>query len=424
VRALFAFCVTLAAVGACKKPVDEVVDTITVSSFFTRTQATEELTLHRSGAGYADGKREIGEPTVRKLVEAIARPAVPTLDPSLFHFGAGEIHAALEEERLFHTRPTSWFARAEDPSTLGERIRDYYRSSPGGDRVLTYASVKLDVRFRDGRVVRLSSINVHEMMLPWTVAPADESHDTYDPALSEAIAALLPEGFLNRERIAGSNLIVSAIAREETFGRIREPRPAPSLVDPFHGRFEVQGAATGELVGFDARGEDGWSAWVTHADWKPVHFDLFLRKRTDGSYDTAPFLRDADAIVRRVRAVPWIAATLATSGSRVTIPYCDEGSMSNAARAKLGDDLRPWSKTVAQQLDGAIALRLDAIRELGWSDRLSSLQQTIWLLLPDGTSVHYFGDCHGMPGCVPVGQLVDRQGIPQRAGVANAPPKQ
>jgi len=45
-------------------------------------------------------------------------------------------------------------------------------------------------------------------MLPWKIATGGESRTTFDARISRALAALLPQDFVERERVAGEGLAV------------------------------------------------------------------------------------------------------------------------------------------------------------------------------------------------------------------------
>lgn len=117
------------------------------------------------------------------LEEALARPVVPQLDPAMFDL----------------------------PEMV---LRAHYDSTWTDD----YAGHLVEIRFSGGRAVKIRTDDQHAFMLPLQVSgrrpgrappvgrrginePAVES--TFDPRLSRAIAMLMPEGYLEKDRLAG-----------------------------------------------------------------------------------------------------------------------------------------------------------------------------------------------------------------------------
>lgn len=103
------------------------------------------------------------------FLAALARPAVPELTPSLFD---------LPEPVVRSHYGSMWID--DDPRHL------------------------VRARFADGRVIEVAADSQYAFMLPLKVTDsAGGVYETFDPALSRAVAGLMPDGYLEKDRLAG-----------------------------------------------------------------------------------------------------------------------------------------------------------------------------------------------------------------------------
>jgi hypothetical protein len=156
---------------------------------------------------------------VRTLLDSLETSAKPRLDPSDFEAILSWLGSATSEE-LRNALCTPWYKhlfdrlssyrRTREAIDAGRRDRlsreqlliDYYRgvSDHGG------AVVAVTLRLPGGRVVELSSSAEHSFMIPWRIREGRSEYDTYDPAIGQALAALAPPLFEERERLSGGRL--------------------------------------------------------------------------------------------------------------------------------------------------------------------------------------------------------------------------
>lgn len=118
---------------------------------------------------------ELPTALVAEFVVALARPPIAALDPSFFDC------------------PT-------------EAVEEHFGSMWTDDG----PSILVRVHFADGRTMMIRSDAQHAFMLPLYVQDSSAERSgglsaTYNPRLSLAIAALLPDGFLNKERLSEGN---------------------------------------------------------------------------------------------------------------------------------------------------------------------------------------------------------------------------
>jgi hypothetical protein len=134
--------------------------------------------------------------TTRDLLDALARPLVRELDPQLFDLPQSAI------ARHFGSMWTN-----DSPAHL------------------------VRITFSSGRITTICTESQHAFMLPLKVSAAESggSRETYDPRLSRALAALLPDGYLEKERLGGQlGMLEHDIKESESEC---QPADIPAVVD-------------------------------------------------------------------------------------------------------------------------------------------------------------------------------------------------
>ena len=222
-------------------------------------------------------------------------------------------------------------------------------------------------------------------MLPWEIARVG-SESSYNPDISRAIAALLPPKFVNRERIGG-DLLETELA-QFAFAARYEELTATDAEDEFgpelallRRRFRV------ESQGLDFRPRADahrfWTGQLAPLDSSRIKLVVKLQL-SDEVAGVDRFLRDADALIRRVKSFPWMNRRLQQHPrAYATIMYPDSGP-SPLEQRSIRDHLEtPWnarnarrSSEIAPLLEGGIRLRF----------KDESVDES-WILLPDGRSL-------------------------------------
>ncbi len=86
-----------------------------------------------------------------------------------------------------------------------------------------YPGFEMEIVKKDGSRIKVSSDRQNVFMIPWTVEKSGRVQAVSDPALSRAIASLLPEKFTNKERIGGVKLLLeltNIVTREMRYGPV------------------------------------------------------------------------------------------------------------------------------------------------------------------------------------------------------------
>jgi hypothetical protein len=143
------------------------------------------------------GTDELTSEPVNELVHSLASPPVPQLDPT--HF---DIPVLLE---------------------------DHYNSCWTNDN----PAHMVRISFSTGRAVTIRTDRQYAFMLPFKVedSTSGTNFETFDPRLSRAIAGLMPEGYLERDRLLGQNGMLN-LDREEYLRREAAPEAAPEPPPP------------------------------------------------------------------------------------------------------------------------------------------------------------------------------------------------
>jgi hypothetical protein len=146
-----------------------------------------KLTITRVGTRYfrewalVRPSEELPTQLMIQFLNALSRPPIPGLDPLLFDL----------------------------PESV---LQDHYRSDWTDD----HPRHLVRVVFSADRIVAIQADAQQAFMLPLGVTDliSGEKFETFDPRLSRAIAALLPEGYLEKERLAGRCWLLDLALRE------------------------------------------------------------------------------------------------------------------------------------------------------------------------------------------------------------------
>jgi len=244
---------------------------------------------------------------------------------------------------------------------------------------------RITVLFSNGdrEVARLHSRVQHSFMLPWEVTWGTNTQRSCAAGLSRGVAALLPEGFLNRKRVQGDlfAIITDGFA---SHSRVQAQMKQMTLeetlgmqTERFLRQFELKeywmpGGSYGRFP-------ENWRAKLHRTNW-PAHLFMPVHAEVrDGVVDLLPPLFDnADTRVQPILQSAWLMG-LFRSGDTVTIEVAPDSSISDdrylrrsVAKVSLGEfyeEMRPL-------LEQGLAFRLR--ERAGRQSRASS-----WIVLPD-----------------------------------------
>ncbi len=367
-------------------------------------QAT--LDVRREARGYTDGKRVLDASLVDAVVAAATAPAIP-LDVGRIRVDANALRREGEivAKQLPPQTARRFIERLGDPANLPHLVHAMVASRWSDDE----PSVNVTITLHGGKNIEVSTQSQSPLMLPWHVVHGDRGEHSYDPALSRAVAALLPAGFLNRERLAGDHLaaelahVASMQWRSDLESRGAEEIYGPQLA-PLERRFHILRQLVGFISSFDSDGEKVWNGRLMPIGGGQLEFDLTL---TAGSTiaSVEPFLHDVDDLTRRVRALSWVSAYLKTHPlAKAVVQYRDDRSLGAGAQKRILRDLRRQPALAARVeplLDRSIGLYVE-----------NQNRFAIWIVLPDGSALPHFAPDPGPDDLVrpPEGTLVGPDG--------------
>jgi hypothetical protein len=358
-----------------------------------------ELVITRGATGYSDGERSIDAALVDALVASATHAPVAALDIASLNVDAARLRAAAESESRGQPPATAarLVERICDPSRLPAIAHMLYSGGWTDD----YPSVQVDITLAGGGKVKLATRAQPPLMLPWKVASGSSEHDSWAPAISRAVAALLPAKLVNRERLAGEGLeqklaeYGSAMVRDST-EREGADEQLGAHIEPLKRRFTIEQSRVASEYSFSVQGDEVFDAWLSSPALGQIRFQLYLTVKDKRAASVEPFLRDADALAARLRALPWLKKYLAQHPrSFARIEYVDDRSVSTAARESVLRGLKldgaaPVAAEIAPQLDRGVAFYIDD----------GGNKYAIWVLLPDGRCVLTTGAVPGLPARV------------------------
>jgi hypothetical protein len=343
------------------------------------------LALAKSGNAYSDRTYRVSSASVSALVQAALAAPVPSLDPTRFQIDQHELRAAAQQlaSKSFPPKTASRFVEwATNPSQMPALVRNLYQSMWTDDS----PTARVEVTFSGGRRVVLSSSSQHPFMVPWHVEDGEKSWQTFEPTIGIAIAELLPAKFLNKDRLAGRAFATVLVRHAEhgIRGHEFETEAADEKVGPdveaLKSRFNIQQAMVGYMGSFEVDFQDVWTGRLSTPDYPGVTFDLSLSMQGTHAHSPDAFLRDADGMGKRIRALPWLVHQI-DAGEQILIGYFDDRSVSPKAKKDVVESLNgKLSPATVAALNQAVAF---------W------LVRSWFILLPDGRSLLLHG--RGLP---------------------------
>jgi hypothetical protein len=173
----------------------------------------EELIIEKKDGHYYARDKIVSDDTVCALLEVIDSRIIEK--PDLDNLGLTQTwlnenarqalidHLKKQTERSSPEQKKRFLASFTNLQVMKEIVNTYYEAHWTDD----LPRVEIVVRTDEDKVIEISSGAQQEFMLPWHVSSVGPGeYFTWDASFSRVIAQLLPQGFLNRERIAGLGL--------------------------------------------------------------------------------------------------------------------------------------------------------------------------------------------------------------------------
>ncbi len=346
-----------------------------------------------TNGGFLAGTNPIPTEAVSNLLGAARAKPIPEVDPANLGLTASWLarnYPALlasfggDAERGYFPKASakeqSWLTNAlGDLEVLSDILRGWYRSFHTDD----YPEFDIRVeRETDGvleRVLLLHSRSQTAPMIPWEVTEGTNRFSTHDAAISRALLALLPPGFVNRERLelnlVGS-IASSFLGSEKVSAYLRDNLlndTLGTLTNRLGGEFELRDVRI--YSGWVGQFPDHWTGTLHRTNW-PARLTWAVQSSIQAGIakELGPVLETAEARVARLLKYRWLAEKADGTGN-ISISF--KGSP--ADHQALGRFMRAAGLgTFYERLQPDLQ-RAEAI--VVWEGFRRSSE---WALLPDG----------------------------------------
>lgn len=272
-----------------------------------------------------------------------------------------------------------------DPKTVAELLPFAFKFWRFDD----YPQLTVTVALKGGRRWVCSSDSYYPFMLPWKVDRGDEEETTYNADISRALAALMPEGSVNRNRLSDEELkdwLSDAVMThiKEQWDLLDVENRAPESFAELRRNFEVEHARINPYRSVDygyvgrAKGphEENLLATLRQPSLPPnVAEDVALLFH-DGRIEGVSELPDRiGPSVALALSVPWLSEYRATHPEqKMYIRFVHDRSFSDKAMQNFTADMKQLGK---ESLADEVARVQDKVA-LVFLDYGSD-----WIILPD-----------------------------------------
>ncbi len=198
------------------------VETISVDSAWggLGKPAHSTLLIHREDDHYLSDGKVISKERVTALLAAVGQPTLPAPNPDNLGLSkkwlqeheeqAGDYATYIDYKAGTKQQKELFISAFTDEKTLQQRLDSLYRSFHTDD----YPHITVNVRFVDGSGFEIRSNSQHPFMIPWELKRNAAVTKTYMGHISEALVALLPPGFTNRDALTSGDQYADGLIAE------------------------------------------------------------------------------------------------------------------------------------------------------------------------------------------------------------------
>jgi hypothetical protein len=322
------------------------------------TSQAESYVVDVRGDSATRGKDTVPVARIRTVVDALSQR--PSAAPTLRNFGmrGGWFEAA--RQRLSRDNRDSSTNKLDDKQEayferafVDTRNAQLWMELVYSGKFISlddYPHVTVDIHWLDRATVRLESSSASPFMLPWGIGAKAK---TFNADVSRAIAALLPNGALNRGRINGESLApdyADWLLSFELRDRIETIGAADVLgrqLDPIRHRYDIETLSLEPLDSDDLSGKPSVQLHLSSRTMPRnvrINMTLWQKGNRIGRIDVA--LAAADRAERRALSVPWLSKFLkATPDTVAEVRVVQDRSVSAKLAHELLEDLRAHGKS-------------------------------------------------------------------------------
>jgi hypothetical protein len=376
------------------------------STYFGHSGTETAFDISCHGERCSSAGKPVPWTDVERLLQAAERPAIPKVTAA----GLG-----LTSEWLKENAADAWkeLPLGDDPATPGQKaffasafvdsqrvqkaLEKLYRSPmPLHD----LPGVQIEIRRAGGSKVEVRSTSSFLYLMPWEVTREGKKVETWDRAVSDAVGRLMPEEFLNRDRL------LDPVARDELALALwytvigewskagAEDRIGPSLA-VLRQRFDIQESMVVTLEEGD-RKVTTWEGKLHASDLADLpHGTTFqVSLPVEGDHLVAPreTMDRLDRVAALPLSIPWFRAALDRHpGAKVTLYFDQDRSLSPHERELFTDDMNEGNEE-QDALGDEVERLAAAVTRLDVSEGKD--QWSRWIALPDRRMIlwSYKGD--------------------------------
>ncbi|MBN2153365.1 MAG: hypothetical protein JW839_18065 [Candidatus Lokiarchaeota archaeon] len=327
------------------------------------------------------------------LQEVLDRARDPPLDsPTMDAFGISQawLDETVADVMPTHGPPspeqTALFAKAfTDVDVVSRALTACFNARWSDD----FPMIRCTIHFKNGDEVAIKSESQSPFMLPVEVSIGGEGRVTFDPGLARAISAILPDGFLNKDRLGGSlfsndlkNHVMHAI--ETRWDILECERKLGDQIVPVKEAFRISSARIVGLYRLGRGSEWGLIARLGRPDWpSQVVLDAFIGYNNGKLAPTRPLLQDAPIHVARVLGLRWLVEFLSKRPeATLTVHFSQDKSVEDEQFELFRDACAKANKPRVASL---VAASLPDATHFTIAEGSQSLSS--WFLLTDGRAV-------------------------------------
>jgi hypothetical protein len=251
-----------------------------------------------------------------------------------------------------------------------------------------YPQLEVRVLRDDGSTTLLRSERQNIFMIPMGINERGQERLSYNARLSRAIAAVLPSGFINRERLSGAELrsvVATAVMSriDDDLNLLETRNKIGNELKQLEGRYSVELTAINRVSSADVEtlGEDfpRWNALLKRNDFPHnILIDVSLPYKDNRLVTFDLFLKNIDEVVALPLSVPWLSTYLAEHPEvRMEIRFVTDRSVSPRLASYFLETIKAFGAEnvtlqVKTMLVNSTLVTFDGA--VGWSR---------WLVLPD-----------------------------------------
>jgi hypothetical protein len=381
-----------------------------------QTNVVESITIHSSWGGLGvprkdnlkitarsdgsyRGAKQANRSTISELIDLLETDPIGA--PTLQNIGLTEEWLAANATRGMDQYAGAYFSVAaqnqkelylrsfSDVNLVEELLPRILRGGWTDD----YPTLKVEIEFRDGRRATLETISQTPLMLPWKVLRDGESKTTYDARISRAVAALMPNDFENRDRVAGTRLsrdlarsVMRAIENDWKF--LGAENKAGSAINRLREKYKVESL---DING--THGVDHGMEWVNGNSQETNLFAVLSSKKYPAGFfiriilpfanqrvnNLEHFEEKIDQYFLTVQKASWFSKLIGDGRAPAWLRFIKDRSFSEKAMHQFSADMKILGR------ESLIAEVEKVQREIALISLGGGLDyyQSYWLVLPD-----------------------------------------